>query len=86
MHLVGVSGSLACYRVSCIMVRSTHNARKSTAHGVRLTQQILMHYGCNCNARESVGGSAIVAMVQAAKYGDSDEIAFAAADAAGSAR
>jgi len=36
------------------MVRSTHNARNSTAHGVRLTQQILLHYGRNRNARESV--------------------------------
>jgi len=44
------------YRVSCIMVRSTHNARNSTAHGVRLTQQILLHYGRNRNAKESVGG------------------------------
>jgi len=36
------------------MVRSTHNARNSTARGVRLTQQILLHYGRNRNARESV--------------------------------
>ena len=38
------------------MVRSTHNAGNSAAHGVRLTQQILLHYGRNRNARESVSG------------------------------
>ena len=41
-------------RVSCITVRSTHNARNSTAHGGMLTQQILLHYGRHGNARESV--------------------------------
>ena len=41
-------------RVSCIMVGSTHNARNSAAHGVSLTRQILLHYGRNGNARESV--------------------------------
>ena len=34
---------------------ATHNARNFTAHGVRLTQQILLHYGCNRNAEETVG-------------------------------
>ena len=33
------------YRVSCIMVMSSHNAGNSTAHSVRLTRQILLHYG-----------------------------------------
>jgi len=41
-------------RVSCIMARSTHNAGNSTARGVRPTQQILLHYGRNPHARESV--------------------------------
>ena len=60
------------------MVRGTHNARNSTAHGVRLTQQILLHYGRNRNARESVERreTPSVGMVQRKEIRDRKELFY----------